>query len=80
MFYRTRRKIKQSDGRNQVKRKLLSCSRLLVVVKRFARGFKFRFGSHFGLDIEKEYFVFRIVSVYRFEVRRIYISIYIYIY
>ena len=26
MFWRIRRKIKQSDGRNQVKRKLMSCS------------------------------------------------------
>ena len=33
MFCRIRRKIKQSDGRNQVKRKLLSCSRLLVAAK-----------------------------------------------
>ena len=44
------------------------------------QGFKFRFGSHFGLDIETEYFVFRIVSVYHFGVHRIYIYIYIYIY
>ena len=35
------------------------------------QGFKFRFGSHFGLDIETEYFVFRIVSVYYFGVHRI---------
>ena len=33
MFCRTRTKIKHSDGRNQVKMKLLSCSRLLIVVK-----------------------------------------------
>ena len=32
------------------------------------QGFKFRFGSHFGLDIETKYFVFRIVSVYHFGV------------
>ena len=44
------------------------------------QGFKFRFGIHFGLDIETEYFAFQIVSVYRFGVRRIYIYIYIYIY
>ena len=43
------------------------------------QGFKFRFGSHFGLDIEMEYFVFRIVSVYHSRVHRIYIYIYIYI-
>ena len=43
------------------------------------QGFKFRFDSHFGLDIETEYFVFRIVSVYHFGVHRIYIYIYIYI-
>ena len=42
------------------------------------QGFKFRFGSHFGLDIETEYFVFQIVSVYHFGVHRIYIYIYIY--
>ena len=41
------------------------------------QGFKFRFGSHLGLDIETEYFVFRIVSVYHFGVHRIYIYIYI---
>ena len=35
MFCRIRRKIKQSDGRNQVKRKLLICSSLLTVAKRF---------------------------------------------
>ena len=42
------------------------------------QGFKFRFGSHFGLDIETEYFVFQIVSVYHFGVHQIYIYIYIY--
>ena len=42
------------------------------------QGFKFRFDSHFGLDTETEYFVFRIVSVYHFGVHRIYIYIYIY--
>ena len=36
MFYRIRRKIKQSDGRNQVKRKLLSLNSLLATMKRFA--------------------------------------------
>ena len=35
------------------------------------QGFKFRFGNHFGLDIETEYFVFRIVSVYYFGVHQI---------
>ena len=34
MFFRIRRKIKQSDGRNQVKRKLLSLSRLLAAKER----------------------------------------------
>ena len=33
MFCRTRRKIKQNEERNQVKRKLLSCSRLLAAAK-----------------------------------------------
>ena len=45
----------------------------------YAQGFKFRFDSHFGLDIETEYFVFRIVSVYHFGVHRIYIYIEYYI-
>ena len=34
LFYGIRTKIKQIDGRNQVKRKLLICSRLLVAAKR----------------------------------------------
>ena len=33
MFYRIREKIKQSDRRNQVKRKLLICSNLLATAK-----------------------------------------------
>ena len=36
MFCRIRRKIKQSDGRNKVKRKLLICSSLLTLAKWFA--------------------------------------------
>ena len=36
MFCRFRRKIKQSDGRNQFKRKLLICNSLLAVAKRFS--------------------------------------------
>ena len=35
MFCRIRRKIKQSDGKNQVKRKLLVCSNLLVAVHHY---------------------------------------------
>ena len=57
----------------------LVCDRLSRILTS-NQGFKFRFGSHFGLDIETEYFVFRIVSVYHFGVYRIYIYIYIYIY
>ena len=37
MFCKIRRKIKQSDGKNQVKRKLLICSKLLTVMTRFAK-------------------------------------------
>ena len=51
-----------------------------LTLRGLGQGFKFRFGSHFGLDIETEYFVFWIVSVYYFGVRRIYIYIYIYIF
>ena len=34
MFCRIRRKIKQSDERNQVKKKLLICSKLLIMAMR----------------------------------------------
>ena len=42
--------------------------RLVPKIGTSKQGFKFRFGSHFGLDIETEYFVFRIVSIYHFGV------------
>ena len=50
--------------------------KLLSHILCFHQVFKFRFGSHFGLDIETKYFVFRIVSVYHFGGNQIYIYIY----
>ena len=38
-------------------------SQLTTISRDILQGFKFRFGSHFGLDIETEYFAFRIVSM-----------------